>query len=40
MDNDSTVARRDFLKTAVRRGAGLAALRGVTCITQTEPEKV
>jgi predicted dehydrogenase len=38
MDNDSSVTRRDFLKNSAKAGAGLAALRGITFIT--EPERV
>lgn len=40
LDNDSTVTRRDFLKNSARAEAGLAALRGITFITQSGPEKV
>src|SRR5215472_12949668 len=38
MNNDSPVTRRDFLKTSARTGAGLAALRSISFITQ--PERV
>ena len=38
MNNDSTVTRRDFLKTSAKTGAGVAALGGITFITQ--PERV
>lgn len=40
MDNDSTVTRRDFLNNSARAEAGLAALHGITFITQPGPEKV
>src|SRR3989442_3186149 len=38
MNNDSAVTRRDFLKKSAKTGAGLAALGGITLIT--EPERV
>src|SRR5579862_4503739 len=38
MPNDSEVSRRDFLKTGAKTSAGLAALSGITFITQ--PERV
>jgi predicted dehydrogenase len=34
MNNDSAVTRRDFLKTSAKTGAGLAALGGITFVTQ------
>src|SRR5256885_11685130 len=38
MNNDSAVTRRDFLKKSAKTGAGLAALGGITFIT--EPKRV
>ncbi|HKW33795.1 MAG TPA: Gfo/Idh/MocA family oxidoreductase, partial [Candidatus Acidoferrum sp.] len=38
MNNDSAVTRRDFLKTSAKTGAGLAALGGITFISQ--PQRV
>jgi predicted dehydrogenase len=38
MNNDSAFSRRDFLKTSAKTGAGLAALRSISFITQ--PERV
>ena len=37
-NHDAGVTRRDFLKTSAKTGAGLAALGGITFIT--EPERV
>jgi Oxidoreductase family, NAD-binding Rossmann fold/Oxidoreductase family, C-terminal alpha/beta domain len=38
MNNDSAVTRRDFLRTSAKTGAGLAALGGITFISQ--PQRV